>query len=49
MEKNVSKLTNPKLQHCLRMPHIMYTTIMKGGLGQLGSKPLLNIWYKGYM
>ena len=39
MKEKVSKLTYPMLQHCLRMLHIMYTTIMKGGIGQSGSKP----------
>ena len=39
MKEKVSKLTYPTLQHCLRMLHIMHTTIMKCGIGQSGSKP----------
>ena len=39
MKEKVSKLTYPTLQHCLRMMHIKHTTIMKGGIGQSGSKP----------
>ena len=31
----------PTFQHCLRMLHIMHTTIMEGGIGQSGSKPSL--------
>ena len=38
-KEKVSKRTYPTLQHCLRMLHIMHTTIMKGRIGQLGSKP----------
>ena len=38
MKEKVSKLTYPTLQHCLRMLRIMHYTIMKGGIGQLGSK-----------
>ena len=29
MKEKVSKLTYPTLQHCLRMLHIMHTTIIK--------------------
>ena len=43
IKEKVSKLTYPTLQHCLRMLHIM-----KGGIGQSGSKPPLNIGYKRY-
>ena len=45
MKEKVSRLTYPTLQHCLRMLHIMHTTIMKGGIGQSGSKTYLNIGY----
>ena len=38
-DRKLSKLKYPTLQHCLRMLHIMHTTIMKGGIGQSGSKP----------
>ena len=47
-KKKVSKLTYPTFQHCLIMLQIMHTTIMTGDVGQSGSKPQLNIGYKGY-
>ena len=40
-KEKVSKLTYPTLHYCLRMLHIMHTTIMKGGIGQSGILPRL--------
>ena len=44
MKDKVSKLTYPMLQYCLRILHIMHTTIMKGGICQSGSKTIIEYW-----